>query len=341
MNLVFIARGIPNPIKSAGDLRALNMLRILRAKYSITVIASSADYGVSDVKGIGCEAFLAHSVKKIIEEKKPEVIILSHWLIANRYLDEIKTYSNAKIIIDSIDLEFLRLQRTHDFKGEEVLRQSRVDHIKQQELNMYQKADKIIIASIPDQEELVKNGKFETIYFPCIYTINSQKEYCSNNNAYIICNWTHEPNYEATIFLCKEVIPYVDVKFHIVGKHTPQDIWKFSSEKVIIHGAEYELGKFLNCMSMCLAPTMYGAGINGKIGEALAFGIPVVTTPLGALAYGLEHRKTAMIAKDSKEFIDSINELMRDSLLVQSLRENGKKLMEQFSLDYWKEKFEI
>ena len=69
-------------------------------------------------------------------------------------------------------------------------------------------------------------------------------------------------------------------------------------------------------MSMCLAPTMYGAGINGKIGEALAFGIPVVTTPLGALAYGLEHRKTAMIAKDSKEFIDSINELIISSTII-------------------------
>jgi O-antigen biosynthesis protein len=336
-NLVFIAKGMPNKIKSAGDLRALNMIKILSEKYHVIVIAQSADYGDGDLKALGCETFKTHDVKDIIINKNPEVIILSHWTIANRYVRDIRCYSKAKIVVDSIDLEFLRIQRMCNYKNIPLDDLKKKDKVA--ELAAYRSSDLTILASKTDEEELSKVENFKTTYLPCLYTINQKTEYVSNKNSYIICNWTHEPNIEATTFLCEKVIPFVDTTFFIVGKHVPEKMWDYASDKIVIHGVEYEIEKFLNNMTICLAPTFYGAGINGKIGEALSFGIPVITTTMGAVPYGLKHKESVMIADNAEDFIDCVNEILKDESLRNKLRTNAKEIMKKFTVESFKESF--
>lgn len=338
-NLVFISKGMPNNIKSAGDIRALRMLKILKHEYDITVIASGADFGEGDVRGIGCESHLTSDINQIIKEKSPEVIILSHWTIAGRYLDLIKNISNAKIIIDTIDIEFLRLQREIEYRKLGEVNQQNVNNIKNNELNIYKKADLLITTSKPDKEELLKHSEFKIIELPCLFTINDSYQVNDGNNTYTINNWLHKPNVDSTIYLCEKIIPKLDIPLYVIGKHPPESVVKYSSDKIIVCGAEYEINKFLLKMNILLAPILYGAGMNGKIGEALAFGIPVVTTSLGAKPYELEHKKNAMISDDEGSFIDSVKQILENENLRTTLSSNGRKLIENYTIENWKNKF--
>ena len=79
--------------------------------------------------------------------------------------------------------------------------------------------------------------------------------------------------------------------------------------------------------------------MNGKIGEAMAYGIPVVTTNFGAKPFGLVHKDSAMIANNESEFIDCINQLLQKDMLRKKLVENSKKIIEKFTIEVWKESF--
>jgi len=336
MNLLWIGKSCPNKLKSGGDIRALKILEILRKEYEIDVIARSADYGDSDIKAIGCTSRLTRDIRSeieiVIKEKCPEIVILSHWTIAEEFLELVKSLTSAKIIIDSIDIEFLRLARKFEFDG---LNEGHI-FLKQRELAIYKKADSIIVASEPDQKELLANGDFKTIMLPCIYEINKNYQLNDSRNSYIICNWMHIPNKISTVFLCQEVIPNIETKFHIVGKHPPQQIIDFASEKIEIRGCEYEITKFLNTMNVLLCPIFYGAGINCKIAEALCFGIPVVTSALGAIPFGLNHREHCMIAENTKEsFVKNTNEVFNNKELRETLSKNGRDLMKSYTIEYW------
>jgi O-antigen biosynthesis protein len=339
-NLLFIARSTPNKIKSAGDIRALNMLKILRQNYEVDVVARSADFGDSDIKGIDCRSHSNRDIRaeivSILQIQKPEVVIISHWTMAEELLDFVKINSNAKIIIDSIDIEFLRLSRQLKFG---TITKEQVENVKQRELAIYRKAESVVVASEPDQKELRKYGDFRTIMLPCLYEINLNYKTFEGRNSYIICNWTHQPNIFSTTYLCKEIIPNLDTKFHIVGKHPPKEIVEFANEKIEVCGCEYEIKKFLNRMNVLFCPMFYGAGVNGKVLESLSFGIPTVISQLAALPIGAKHLEHCMIAETKEDFIDCANQIFNNKELREKLSTNGRELMKKFTVEFWQDSF--
>jgi len=340
--LIFLARGIPNAIKSAGDIRALKMLKILKQKHSISVIARSADYGEGDVKSIGCKSYLTgdprNSIQNCLSIKTPDIVIFSHWTVARENIDFIRLNTKAKVYIDTIDLEFLRLSRKYEYDPKSISL-TEVEKIKVQEIDVYKKADGIIVASETDKKELEKHGSFNIVILPCLYKVNNEYKTNNGKNAYIICNWLHEPNLISTRYLCEKIVPNLDVMFYIVGKHPPAELKKYETGKIILSGCEYEINKFLAKMNILLCPIFYGAGMNGKILEAISFGIPVVTTTLGAVPLGLIHRESAMIADNTEDFISCVKEVLSNEDLRNKLSNSGREIAKKFTVEFWQESF--
>jgi glycosyltransferase involved in cell wall biosynthesis len=330
-HLLFIAKGMPNRFKSAGDIRALKMLEILTEKYDVTVMASGADYGVNDVRGIGAEPVLNGAewvFNEINTKKKVDVIILSHWTCGHRYINHIRKHTNVPIILDSIDLEFLRIKRECEWKGTQYNTRSM-----EAELDIYMKSDLIIVASEIDKIELEKVlPRKKSIVIPCMFDLKVRKQQPETNNVYTACNWLHAPNVDATEWLCEKVITD-SVKLHVVGKHPPTKLTRF--EKVVFHGWVPHLEQFVQDKVCCVAPILYGAGINGKIGEAISFGVPVITTKLGADPYGLTD-DCVFIAKDYIEFKEMLNYVVNHNKLNDKVV-NALEVIKKFTPENFKE----
>jgi glycosyltransferase involved in cell wall biosynthesis len=95
-----------------------------------------------------------------------------------------------------------------------------------------------------------------------------------------------------------------------------------------------ESAKYVSSAQISIAPLLSGAGVKGKIGEALALGTPVITTSIGAEGMNLESTESALIADTPEGFAAAIVRAMADQDLRKTLAENGKKLIsEHFSLD--------
>ena len=83
---------------------------------------------------------------------------------------------------------------------------------------------------------------------------------------------------------------------------------------------------------LAIAPLRYGAGVKGKVNQALSFGVPVVGSPIALEGMDLLHRKDVMEASEPKYFAEAMIEVYRDPELWMTLSTHGiASLEERFS----------
>jgi glycosyltransferase involved in cell wall biosynthesis len=107
------------------------------------------------------------------------------------------------------------------------------------------------------------------------------------------------------------------------------DVKELASEDVIITDFIPDLTSFLDNIRLSVAPLRYGAGIKGKIGSAMAAGLPVIATPIAAEGMSLTHGVNILIAEGPKAFADQITTLYQDENLWDSLSNNSLSFAEQ------------
>ncbi len=118
-----------------------------------------------------------------------------------------------------------------------------------------------------------------------------------------------------------------------MGHRPPDNIlsWGASDPRVTVHGYVPDLEPYYQQAAIFIAPLLAGSGIRVKILEAMARGIPVVTTPIGAEGLDVENRKHLIVVSDPREFAACVQELIGNPRLRQDLaREARKKVLEAY-----------
>ena len=146
--------------------------------------------------------------------------------------------------------------------------------------------------------------------------------------------FSHTPNVDAVLYFCGEIFPLIqtrlsDLKVHIVGNAPSAEIIALATDDVIVDGYVPNLAPYLESALISIAPLRYGAGMKGKIAEAMAHGVPVVTTTIGAEGMNLRDGVDALIAETAVSFADSVIRLHQDPLLWESLSRNGRIRVER------------
>jgi GT2 family glycosyltransferase/tetratricopeptide (TPR) repeat protein len=153
------------------------------------------------------------------------------------------------------------------------------------------------------------------------------------------------------LYFANEILPSArrflpGVKFFVVGNSPTEKVSALAGDDVEVTGFVPEIAPHLHRAKVFVVPLRYGAGLKGKIGEALASGIPVVTTSIGAEGMDLVHRRNAMIADDPEEFARCIAEVYSDERLWRDLAVEGRKHARnkysyQAAEQYWLEVFDF
>jgi glycosyltransferase involved in cell wall biosynthesis len=109
----------------------------------------------------------------------------------------------------------------------------------------------------------------------------------------------------------------------VIGPNPPASVQALQSDKIFIRGFIENLDECYRKAHVSIAPLRFGAGMKGKIGEALSFGLPVVTTRIGEEGFGLSVGVNILIAETSLDFAESILRLSQDNQLYKKLSTNG------------------
>jgi glycosyltransferase involved in cell wall biosynthesis len=143
-------------------------------------------------------------------------------------------------------------------------------------------------------------------------------------------NYSHQPNRDAVRWMVEEILPLVreeipEVVLHLVGSGITEEITALAGDGVIVHGWVPTIDEMYRRVRLSVAPLRYGAGMKGKVGESMAFGVPVVATPIGAEGMGLSQGHDVLIAEDAAGLARSIVTAYGQEDLWGELAANGRE----------------
>jgi glycosyltransferase involved in cell wall biosynthesis len=262
-----------------------------------------------------------------------ELAYLCRATVAIKYIDVIKKYKNIKIIYDTHDLCFLReLRRAELEKRQELLGSAM--NLKSIELYLASLSDTVVVVSQIEQDILLQeNSRLNVKLLPAVYRVQSNRsEFDKRNGLLFIGGFAHIPNVDGIIWFTHKIFPKIvmgqpDIKLYIVGSNPPEEVLKLSSENVVVTGYVRDVEPFFLNSRVFIAPLRYGAGIKGKILQSMSYGLPVVTTSIGAEGMPLTNTEMLLIADDETDFAEKVTGLYFDRALWKELSQNSTEYM--------------
>lgn len=269
--------------------------------------------------------------------------------ITEKYIETIIKKTTARILYYDVDLHFLRMERENSVKSSTYS----VDEIakwKSLEYKIFNLSDVVYTAGEYEAKFLSKNVNNINVRSLPIYLYNKEnlrikdKSFRKNRKGLLfVGGFNHIPNGDAVKWFVKDIYPLIldkipDIHFYIVGSNPSQDILDLQCHNITVTGfvTDDELEKYYRKTCVDIVPLRFGAGVKGKVIEGLYYGLPIVTTDIGA--EGIPNIEEAVkIASSPKEYADFVIELVNngDEWLRQS--NAGIKVLEEcFTVDYAK-----
>jgi GT2 family glycosyltransferase len=330
----------PTPDQDAGSVSVFNILLMLREMdFQVTFIAEDnflymPDY-TTRLQRAGIEVLYAPytiSVEQHLQEKghRYDLAFLFRPVVVERHIATIKKYClRAKTLFYTHDIHHLRMTREAELLGDHAKRLE-ADDMKRRELAAIRAMDATIIVSPAELEILhpqLPGCRLEIL--PLLLNIpgtqvgfEQRKDFC------FVGGFQHTPNVDAVQHFVAAVMPAIrkklpGVKFHIVGSKPPETVKALAAEDIVVHGFIEDLNSLLDQMRLSVAPLRYGAGVKGKVGTALAAGLPSVLSDVAAEGMQLLDGVHALVANDSGSMAEAIVRLYTDPALWQTMSESG------------------
>ena len=142
------------------------------------------------------------------------------------------------------------------------------------------------------------------------------------------------PNAQAILYFCREVLPLIwkqrpQVRLTIVGSNPPQTIRDLSTdERITVTGSVPDVRPYLGKATVALAPLQVAAGMQNKVLEALAMGVPMVATPRACKSLPVKNGTHLLIAEEPQAYAEAIKLILDDPQLAQKLSLAGRAYVE-------------
>ncbi len=263
-----------------------------------------------------------------------DYVLLSRPHISCKYIDMIRTCSDAKIIYFGHDLHYLRKMREYRISG------SRKDwkdsrEWKKTEQKLMRKADLSYYLSQAELDEIKKEDPAINVRRVPIFIYDQLPEchFCASERKDILFvgGFGHPPNTDAVRWLGEEILPIVwkedpDIILHVAGANPPKEIQALAGPRLIIHGfvSEEELEQMYRKAKLSVVPLRFGAGIKGKIIESMMWGVPVITTAIGIEGIdGTE--KFVRVSRSAQALAADLLRLYRNEKKLEQMSREGRR----------------
>ena len=279
-------------------------------------------------------------------EKDIHLVYLNRPHIAGRYIDFIQSRTHLKVIYYGHDLHFLRERREYELTGDRKKKEES-EYWKTVELSLMHKAD---MSYYPSEVECAAIHRIDrnipvkaiTAYLWDTFPQDIETDYEKREGLLFVGGFAHPPNADAVLWFVQEVWPKLckaradagktPLNFYIVGSRAPEEILALDDPEhgIIVKGfvSDEELRELYNRCRIVTVPLRYGAGVKGKVIEALYYGAPVVTTAVGA--EGIPDAASVMrIADKAEEFAAVVNDLYDDTAALAAMGEEAVRYIKE------------
>lgn len=341
------APSMPDFDRQGGSKRTFNFIEYLcEAGWAVSFVAEKGNNDdryarILRQRGVATYCGFDSRVDQLVTAGRFDLALFAFWNIAEAFIPKFRSRSpSTRIMVDTIDLHFLRNARLHFRKpsnhqtaagldagyGSEMMR----------EMNAYAAADGVLAVSekeaqlindlvgdltlahsVPDSEDLPA----------------SEVGFADRRGILFVGNFLHAPNREAFAYLCNEIMPCLDKRkmaghpIYIVGNALEQI--RLPERRILgkLHmvGWVPDLLPYLEHALLSVIPLLHGAGTKRKLIQALMAGTPSVSTSIGIEGLNLIDGEHVLVADDPISFADSIHRLVADEHLWERIARQGRK----------------
>jgi len=346
--LLIIGYVWPEPNSSAAGSRMLQLIHFFQQQNYQIVFSSPAqrtehmvDLGAIGVNSVdislNCESF-----DSFIQKLMPDVVMFDRFMMEEQFgWRVIEQCPQALRILDTEDLFCLRHARhdAHKKNSELTSADLLMSELAKREVAAIFRSDMTLMISpkeIALLTELFKVDKSLLHYVPFIF---NNDQFMLNNpsyeqrNAFIsIGNFRHPPNWDSVLWLKQQIWPLIrqqlpDAEIHICGAYPPPKATALHDIKTgfLVKGWVDDAVKAMQSARVCLAPLRFGAGIKGKLAEAMLCSTPSVTTNIGTEGMETKLPWAGKVANDAQSLADAAVNLYQEAETWQYASELGKQ----------------
>ncbi|MBT6038107.1 MAG: glycosyltransferase, partial [Halieaceae bacterium] len=212
--------------------------------------------------------------------------------VAEQFLPTLKKHACCpKISYVGHDLHFLRTQREFLLKGDPALEREAAAW-RERERAVIEATDNTLYFSdteVAEVEQLVPSAHVNSIPLFILEDLKVEHVITDVTSLIFVAGFNHPPNIDAAQWLVGEILPLVlaarpDVHLNIVGSNPSSEVLALANDKIEVHGyvTESRLQELYAQAQCAVVPLRFGAGVKGKVLEAIQMGVPMVTTQIGA-----------------------------------------------------------
>ncbi|MGZ4060364.1 MAG: glycosyltransferase family 4 protein [Bacteroidia bacterium] len=283
--------------------------------------------------------FEAKLIEILLKESFDIIHLESLWVTP--YLDTIRKYSKAKIVLRSHNVEFMIWERLAENCSNPVKKkylELLAKRLKKYENNLLNNYDGIAFITEQDAVTYKKAGcRIPVIHLPFGIDLEKYKQDKSkteNLSVFHIGAMDWEPNVDGINWFLKNVWEKVlaknsSIKLYLAGRKMPEQLKKVELKNVIVVGEVEDAQEFINSKSIMIVPLSSGGGMRIKIIEGMALEKTIVSTAIGAEGIEYSTGKNILIANTADEFADAINKCINDNAFVENIGRNARMLIEE------------
>lgn len=339
---------VPEFDKDAGSKSTLQYLELMvrngaRVKFLPDDFYKREPY-VSVLEGMGIEVLYgdhyANNWKKWWKDNSKfiDVVYLHRPHIASRYIDVFRRTPDVKRIYFGHDLHYLRLDRQYEVQQDPAIRKD-ADRWRRLEYKIIEKSDIVYYPSSVEVEAVRKRFPEKTVRAIPLYITESVKGsvpgFADRTGVFFVGGFRHPPNMDGVEWFTREVLPRVadrvpEMRFIIAGSRMPDEILSLSGDHVVVRGpvSEEELARLYAQVRLVVVPLRFGAGVKGKVLDAMRHRVPVVTTTVGA--EGLPEPLDYLgIGDGADEFARQVIELYTNQAKWMALSAEGAEIIDR------------
>ena len=303
-SLLIIGQTFPEPTTTAAGGRMLQLIEMFTSHgYAITFASSASSSEKSfnlDSLGVATQKITINdsSFDDFVRQLNPTLVLFDRFITEEQFAWRVtQSCPKALKILDTEDLHFLRKARQQALKDATDVKDANLfTETAKREIASILRCDLSLIISEFEMKLLTDTfavSKEILYYLPFMVTklpdSGNFPEFEQRTNFMTIGNLLHGPNVDSVLYLKKEIWPLIkkqlpQAQLYIYGNYAPQHILELHNQKqgFYIMGWADSVAHVMQKARVCLAPLRFGAGLKGKLLDAMLYGTPGVTTSIGA-----------------------------------------------------------
>tara|TARA_R110002096_G_scaffold432976_3_gene650785 strand:- start:41166 stop:42404 length:1239 start_codon:yes stop_codon:yes gene_type:complete len=358
--LLILGKVWPEPKSSAAGSRMMQLIDcFLQDGWSIT-FASAANQ--SDF----CETLEHRPIKTVaikmndsafddfVQALNPDVVLFDRFMTEEQFGWRVaEQCPDAVRVLDMEDLHCLRQARTIAQKADRTYTTDDLHNdIAKREIASIYRCDLSLVISEYEMDVLTEAFKIDEsllLYLPFMLNAVSEKEqsdlptFEKRDHFVSIGNFLHEPNWDAVQVLKKSIWPKIRAKIpsaelHIYGAYPSQKVEQLhkSSDGFLIKGRAEDAKAVISNAKVLLAPLRIGAGLKGKLSDAMECGTPSITSSIGAEGMSGDYDWPGAISDDDTIFAEQAVSLCSNKELWSNAHKSGFEILKhRFDKNYF------